>query len=162
MRTNPSQIRLLVLDVDGTLTDGGIYITEQGDEFKKYNAKDGMAIKRLIRKGLPVAFISASHSIETVRKRARMLGVEYCYVGQEPKTQILEGWMETLGIHYGEILFMGDDINDLEVMQKSGLSACPSDASPPIREVADIVLERKGGDACFRELVDRFFPISYA
>jgi len=160
MRTDPSQIRLLVLDVDGTLTDGGIYITEQGDAFKKYNSKDGMAIKRLIRKGLPVAFISASHSIETVRKRARMLGVEYCYVGQEPKTQILKGWMETLGIHYGEILFMGDDINDLEVMQKSGLAACPSDASPPILEIADIVLERKGGDACFRELVDRFFPIS--
>ncbi|MEQ9439126.1 MAG: HAD-IIIA family hydrolase [Cyclobacteriaceae bacterium] len=160
MHTDPSQIRLIVLDVDGTLTDGGIYITEQGDEFKKFNAKDGMAMKRLIRKGLPVAFISASHSSRSVQRRAEMLGVEYCYVGQEPKTRILEGWMKTLGIHYQEILFMGDDINDLEVMQQVGISACPADASPTIRAMADIVLERNGGNACFRELVDRFFPIS--
>ena len=160
MNIDPSKIRLLVLDVDGTLTDGGIYVTDKGDAFKKYNAKDGMAIKRLNRQGLPVAFISASHSINTVELRAKMLGVEYCYVGSEPKTQILEGWMKTLNIQYSEILFMGDDINDREVMQKAGISACPADASPAIREIADIILERRGGDACFRELVDRYFPIS--
>ncbi|MGB3585490.1 MAG: HAD-IIIA family hydrolase [Tunicatimonas sp.] len=160
MNIDPSKIRLLVLDVDGTLTDGGIYITDKGDAFKKYNAKDGMAIKRLNRQGMPVAFISASHSAKNVEHRAQMLGVEYCYVGSEPKTQILEGWMKTLGIQYSEVLFMGDDINDREVMQKVGVSACPADASPAIREIADIVLERRGGDACFRELVDRYFPIS--
>ncbi len=160
MTIDPSKIRLIVLDVDGTLTDGGIYITEKGDAFKKYNAKDGMAIKRLNRQGMPVAFISASHSTQIVERRAQMLGVEYCYVGNEPKTQILEGWMETLGITYPEILFMGDDINDREVMQKVGISACPADASPAIREIADVILERRGGDACFRELVDRYFPIS--
>jgi YrbI family 3-deoxy-D-manno-octulosonate 8-phosphate phosphatase len=160
MSTDPGQIRLIVLDVDGTLTDGGIYITERGDEFKKFNAKDGMAIKRLVKRGLPVAFISASHSSRPVQQRAQMLGVEFCYVGQEPKTRILEGWMETLGIHYQEVLFMGDDINDLEVMQQVGISVCPADASPTILAMANIVLERKGGDACFRELVDRFFPIS--
>lgn len=160
MSTDPSQIRLIVLDVDGTLTDGGIYITENGDEFKKFNAKDGMAIKHLIRRGVPVAFISASHSPNSVQARARMLGVEYCYVGQDPKIGILEEWMKTLNIHHQEVLFMGDDINDLEVMQQVGISACPADASPTIRAMADIVLERNGGDACFRELVDRFFPIS--
>lgn len=160
MNIDPSKIRLIVLDVDGTLTDGGIYITEKGDAFKKYNSKDGMAIKRLNRRGMPVAFISASHSTHTVEHRAQMLGVEYCYVGDDPKTQILEGWMETLGIQYSEILFMGDDINDQEVMQKAGIAACPSDASPAIKEIADIILERRGGDACFRELVDRYFPIS--
>ncbi|MEM6843033.1 MAG: HAD hydrolase family protein [Bacteroidota bacterium] len=160
MNIDPDKIRLIVLDVDGTLTDGGIYVTEKGDSFKKYNAKDGMAISKLIRRGLPVAFISASLSTNTVTLRAKMLGVEYCYVGHAPKTQILEGWMKTLDIQYSEILFMGDDINDREVMQKVGISACPADASPAIREVADIVLERRGGDACFRELVDRYFPIS--
>jgi len=156
---NLSHIKLIVLDVDGTLTDGGVYITEKGDEFKKYNTKDGMAIKRLIKKGKHVAFLSASSSLMTVKKRADMLGVEYCYVGSEPKTQILDQWLGDLGLGYEQVLFMGDDINDLEIMQKVGISACPSDASPPVRETAKIVLNRRGGDACFRELADLYFPL---
>jgi YrbI family 3-deoxy-D-manno-octulosonate 8-phosphate phosphatase len=154
-----SHIQLIVLDVDGTLTDGGVYITERGDELKKYNTKDGMAIKRLIKKGKQVAFLSASSSLMTVKKRADMLGVEYCYVGNEPKTQVLEQWLEELGLAYDQVLFMGDDINDLEIMQKVGVSACPADASPPVREMAKIVLSRRGGDACFRELADLYFPL---
>jgi YrbI family 3-deoxy-D-manno-octulosonate 8-phosphate phosphatase len=156
---NLSHIRLIVLDVDGTLTDGGVYITENGDEFKKYNTKDGMAIKRLIKKGIEVAFLSASSSLMTVKKRADMLGVKYCYVGNEAKTTVLEDWLKELDLEYGQVLFMGDDINDLAIMEKTGMSACPSDAAPPVRELAKIVLSRRGGDACFRELVDLYFPL---
>lgn len=156
---NVSQIQLIVLDIDGTLTDGGIYITESGEEFKKYNTKDGMAIKRLIRKGMHVGFISASKSVKSVIRRAEMLGVEYCYVGDDPKPSILEQWMADLGLTYEQVLFMGDDINDLEVMQKSGIAVCPADASPAVQAIADLVLTRNGGNACFRELVDRYFPI---
>jgi len=154
-----SHIQLIVLDVDGTLTDGGVYISEKGDEMKKYNTKDGMAIKRLIKKGVQVAFLSASSSQMTVKRRAEMLGVSYCYVGKAPKTQILNGWLKELLINPEQVLFMGDDINDLEIMQQVGMSACPADASPPVREVAQIVLSRKGGDACFRELADLYFPL---
>lgn len=159
MSLNLSHIKLIVLDVDGTLTDGGIYISDSGEEFKKYNAKDGMAIKRLIKKGVNIAFISASNSLNTVKKRAEMLGVKYCYVGSDPKPGILEKWLIELDLGFEQVLFMGDDINDLEIMQKVGMSACPADAVPVIREEAKIVLSRKGGDACFRELVDLYFPL---
>ncbi|MDF9795744.1 YrbI family 3-deoxy-D-manno-octulosonate 8-phosphate phosphatase [Catalinimonas alkaloidigena] len=152
-------IKLIVLDIDGTLTDGGVYITENGDEFKKYNTKDGMAIKRLIKKGIHIAFLSASSSLRTVTKRAEMLGVKYCYVGNHPKTEVLHSWLEELKLELSQVLFMGDDINDLEIMRKVGVSACPADAVPHIREEAKIVLSRKGGDACFRELVDLYFPL---
>ncbi len=158
-KSDISLIKLIVLDIDGTLTDGGIYLTESGEEFKKYNTKDGMGIKRLIRRGMHIAFISASKSVRSVTRRAEMLGVEYCYVGDDPKPSVLEKWLTELNLTYQEVLFMGDDINDLDVMQKSGLSACPVDASPAVRKIADIVLTRKGGDACFRELVDQYFPI---
>ncbi len=154
-----SRIKLIVLDIDGTLTDGGIYLTESGEEFKKYNTKDGMGIKRLIKKGMHVAFISASKSVKSVTRRAEMLGVEYCYVGEDPKPSILERWLEDLHLDYSQVLFMGDDINDLEVMQKAAISVCPADASPAVQKIADLVLTRKGGDACFRELVDQYFPI---
>jgi 3-deoxy-D-manno-octulosonate 8-phosphate phosphatase (KDO 8-P phosphatase) len=156
---NLSHIKLIVLDVDGTLTDGGVYITEQGDEFKKYNTKDGMAIKRLLKKGKQVAFLSASSSQMTVRKRADMLGVKLCYVGKESKLKVLKQWLTELNLSYEQVLFMGDDLNDLDIMQSVGVSACPADAAPPVREAAQLVLTRKGGDACFRELVDLYFPL---
>lgn len=159
MSLDLSHIRLIVLDVDGTLTDGGIYISESGEESKKYNTKDGMAIKRLIKKGMNIAFLSASSSQRTVTKRAEMLGVKYRYVGNDPKPGVLEKWMEELDLSYEQVLFMGDDINDLEIMRKVGMSACPADAVPVIREEAKIVLSRKGGDACFRELADLYFPL---
>ncbi|MFP4094120.1 MAG: KdsC family phosphatase [Cyclobacteriaceae bacterium] len=157
MNLDLSHIRLIVLDIDGTLTDGGVYISEKGDEMKKYNTKDGMAIKRLIRKGINVAFISASSSLMTVKKRADMLGVKYCYVGEDEKTGVLEKWLQEMSLTHEQVLFMGDDINDLAIMQKVGTSACPADASPQVREQAKIVLSRRGGDACFRELVDLYF-----
>lgn len=152
-------IRLIVLDIDGTLTDGGVYITEKGDEMKKYNTKDGMAIKRLLKKGIHVAFISASSSRLTVQKRADMLGVKYCYVGDDEKTGVLEKWLRELALSHEQVLFMGDDLNDLSIMQKVGVAACPADASPQVKGEADIVLSRRGGDACFRELVDLYFPL---
>lgn len=159
MSLDLSHIRLIILDIDGTLTDGGVYISDTGTEFKKYNAKDGMAIKRLIKKGMHVAFLSASNSVRTVTKRAEMLGVEYCYVGKAPKTEVLDQWLAELEISAEQVLFMGDDINDLEIMRKVGMSACPADAVPHIQKEAKIVLSRKGGDACFRELVDLYFPL---
>lgn len=152
-------IKLIIADVDGTLTDGGVYITESGDEFKKFNAKDGMGMKILMEQGFKVGIISASHSRNMVLKRAEMLGVKYCYVGTEPKIKVLEQWRKELGLEYSQIAYVGDDINDKAVMEVVGLSVCPADANEIIRGVASVVLERKGGDACFREFVDKFFSI---
>lgn len=151
-----SPIRFLVLDVDGTLTDGGMYISESGDEFKRFNTKDGMAIKHLTRQGFPVAFLSSGLGKVMVQRRADMLGVTHCFVGEGRKFPVLDGWRASLGLQWEEIAYVGDDINDLECMAAVGLSACPADAHPQVLQQAQVTLERSGGQACVREFIDRF------
>lgn len=149
-------IKMLVLDVDGTMTDAGIYIMEDGRQFKKFNARDGLGIKEAIKAGVQVGIISHSMVSEMVTSRANALGMKYYYVGQRPKREVLEEWVSELGIDYGAIAFIGDDINDLEIMQMVGFSACPADAVPRIRQIASVVLHQKGGDGAVREFIDRF------
>lgn len=147
-------IKLLVLDVDGTMTDGGMYITESGEHFKKFNAKDGMGIKIAMDSGIEVGIISHSGVTRMVTERANMLGMKYIYVGREPKLDILNGWMEELSITYEQVAFIGDDVNDLEIIQNVGLTACPVDAVAKIIESVDVVLSKKGGDGAVREFID--------
>jgi YrbI family 3-deoxy-D-manno-octulosonate 8-phosphate phosphatase len=149
-----SRIKLLVLDVDGTLTDGGIYITESGDQFKKFNAKDGTGIRYLIKNGIEVGIISASIKKQIVHTRAEMLGIKYCYVGDEDKAVVLEGWLKKLNIDFENVAFVGDDVNDSSIIKKVGLSACPSDAVDAIKSLVDIVLTKTGGEACVREFIE--------
>ncbi len=151
------QIKFLVLDVDGTLTDGGIYISEKGDEMKKFNTKDGMGIKNLVKKGVQVGFISASISKKLVHYRSVMLGVRYCYAGNADKVEILSQWLDELDLSFSDVAFIGDDINDAKIMTQVGLSACPSDALQEVKNIANIVLEKKGGQGCVREFIDRVF-----
>ncbi|MBI4648232.1 MAG: HAD-IIIA family hydrolase [Bacteroidia bacterium] len=155
------QIKFLVLDVDGVMTDGGMYYTEQGDDMKKFNTKDGMGIKELIKNGFPVGIISASFVSKLVERRAKALGVQYIYIGTKSKFGILEEWCKQLRISLKEIAFIGDDINDIEIMQKVGLSACPADALEQVKAVAGVILSKKGGDGCIREFIDNYisFPI---
>lgn len=147
-------IKFLVLDVDGVLTDGGMYYTESGDQFKKFNAKDGMAIKRAQKEGLYVALLSAGSTENIVQNRAKTLGIDRVYVGQRMKLQVLNEWCRELEITTENVAYVGDDINDLEVMDAVGFSGCPADAVEAVKLKANVVLNRKGGDACVREFVD--------
>ena len=154
------KIKLIVADVDGTLTDGGMYISDSGEEFKKYNTKDGMGMKLLIKQGYKVGILSASHSHNTVIKRSEMLGCHYCYVGKESKLEILKRWKEELRISFDEIAYIGDDVNDKAIIDLVGLSVCPSDAVDLIKKSVDYVMDKKGGEGCFREMADRFFILT--
>jgi 3-deoxy-D-manno-octulosonate 8-phosphate phosphatase (KDO 8-P phosphatase) len=149
-------IKLLILDVDGTLTDGGIYIMEDGSQFKKFNSRDGMGIRLLQKAGIEVGIISNGKTTSMVQARADMLGMTRVYVGEAKKMDVLDAWMEEMGIGLGEVGMVGDDINDLPVMEKVGLSACPADAVKAVKEKADIVLQLKGGEGCVRELIDNY------
>jgi 3-deoxy-D-manno-octulosonate 8-phosphate phosphatase (KDO 8-P phosphatase) len=151
-----STIRFLVLDVDGTLTDGGMYISESGDEFKRFNTKDGMAIKHLTKRGFPVAFLSSGLGKVMVQRRADMLGVTRCFVGEGAKLPILDAWRTELGLSWNEIAYIGDDVNDQECINQVGFSACPGDAHPSIRSTVNVVLEQPGGQACVREFIDQY------
>ncbi len=148
--------KFLVTDIDGVLTDGGMYYTESGDEFKKFNTKDGMAIKGLISDGYNVGFLSSGTNSNIINNRAKTLGVQYVLAGTWKKLEQLQKWCEELNISIKNVAYIGDDINDLEVIKAVGLSACPADAVDIIKKESDIVLSRKGGDACLREFVDNF------
>lgn len=148
------KIKLLILDVDGVMTDAGMFFTESGDQFKKYNAKDGMAIKALERYGVQAGIISSAHKINMVKVRAEMLNIKHIYVGGDPKLKILNEWCKKLEIALDEVAIIGDDINDLAVMSAVGFSACPADAVFTVKETVDLVLHTKGGQACVREFID--------
>lgn len=151
-----NQIRLLILDVDGVMTDGGLYFTDNGDHIKKFDAKDGMAIAQLTKSGFQVGIISSGFSAKAVEKRAEMLGIQHCSVNKEPKLTRLRNICASLAIDVNQVAMIGDDINDLEIFEVCGFSACPSDAVQVVKNKADLVLSAKGGKGAIREFVDEY------
>jgi YrbI family 3-deoxy-D-manno-octulosonate 8-phosphate phosphatase len=157
-RIRRQKIRLILLDVDGTLTDGGLYYGEKGEQLKKFDVKDGMAIARVLKHHpVRIGFISASSTEALIKNRADALNVPYVYAGKRPKVKIAEGWMGEMAINWKQVAFVGDDLSDIEIMKKAGFSACPSDAAAQVKEVADFVLSKKGGEGCIRELLEDVF-----
>ena len=153
---NKSDIKLLVLDVDGVLTDGGMYYSNSGDEFKKFNTKDGMGIKEIIKKGVKVGFLSNGKNDILINNRAALLKVEFVYVGFDNKLEVLDKWLKQLNLTYKNVAYIGDDINDIEIMQRIGISACPCDAVKSVKATANITLDLKGGEGCVREFIDDY------
>ena len=150
------KIKLLILDVDGTMTDNGVYVDEKGIESKKYNAKDGVGIYELIKNNVIVGIISHSEKGDGIKSRASYLGIKYCHVGNEPKEEILKTWIKKLEIKLEEVAFIGDDINDLSIIDIVGFSACPNDSSDPVKRNVSLVLNTKGGYGCVREFSDLY------
>lgn len=151
-----TKIKLLILDVDGVMTDGGMYFSESGDQMKKFNTKDGMAIIHLTQGGFQVGIISSGFTGKTVQARAEMLGIQHCYVGRDKKIDILRSWCEKLNLSMDQVAIIGDDINDLNVMQHVGFKTCPSDAVEVVKKSVDLVLTKKGGEGCVREFIDNY------
>lgn len=144
--------RLLALDVDGVMTDGGMYIGSDQKEWKKFSTRDGLAIKMALRQGIEVGFISNGRNIDLIGYRAEMLGVKRLYVGTDEKMPVLQSWCIELGISLQQVAYIGDDINDKEIISNVGLGACPADAEKAIMAVAKVVLNTAGGQGCVREL----------
>ncbi len=149
-------LRMLVLDVDGVMTNGGLLYSGSGEEFKQFNVKDGMGITRLIASGVEVGIISASLRSEVVKHRAALLGIQQVYVGKTPKEEVLEGWLYTAGLGFEQVAYIGDDVNDIALLKRCGLSACPADAVYAAKRAAKVVLQKRGGEGCVREFIDQF------
>ena len=149
-------IEMVVLDVDGVMTDGGMYYTEVGDQIKKFNTKDGRAIIRLKQIGYKTAFLSSGLAEKLINARAEVLGVDKVYVGRSNKIDILKKWCSELGLELHQIAYIGDDINDLDVIKKVGLSACPADAIIDVKREVQIILHKNGGEGCVREFVEDY------
>lgn len=156
LRPKIEKIKLLILDVDGVMSDGGMYYSESGDQIKKYNAKDGMAILKAQEKGLICGIISSAFTDQMVKNRANTLKIDRVYVGRDSKITILKQWCEELNLSMDEVAMIGDDVNDLSIMNVVGFKVCPADAVNVVKHVVDVVLTKKGGDGCVRELIDNY------
>lgn len=155
-------IRVLILDVDGTMTDGGMFYTQSGDEMKRFHTRDGIAIMRWNRSCRTSAIMSSGINEHLIRRRAELLAIPLVYVGLGSKLEVLQSWKAEFGWGKDEILYVGDDINDLSIRNEVGLFACPSNADPRIIRVSDICLRTSGGAGAIRELVEIGWPELFA
>lgn len=148
-----SRIKLLLLDVDGVMTDGGIYFSEGGEEIKKFNIQDGYGIVKLQRAGVPVGLITGRVS-RMVQRRAEELGIAHVYQNLEDKIVAYRDVKSKLGLSDAEIAYVGDDEPDLQLLQIVGFSAAPADAVETVKRSVDYVCKRKGGEGAVREVID--------
>lgn len=146
-------IKLILLDVDGTLTDGGIYHDETGNEIKKFNVKDGYAIVHASNLGIDFGIITGKKS-KLVEIRANELKIKYLYQGISEKTKSLEKIINITGLKKEEIAYMGDDLNDLHIMKETGLTGAPKDAVKEVLDIVDFVSLKKGGEGAVREFIE--------
>ena len=147
------KINLIILDVDGTMTDGGIYIDSNGIESKKFNIKDGAGI--LLAQSVGIEFmILTGRTSKSVEYRANELKIKYIVQGIAQKADFLKNFAAKHSIHPENIAYIGDDLNDLPAMQCASISACPIDAADEVRTYCDYLLPVKGGDGVVRAFVE--------
>lgn len=147
------EIKLFATDCDGVLTDSGMYYTEQGDELKKFNTKDGMGIGLLKKKGIKTAIITGENST-LVERRGEKIGIDDVFLGIKDKMKVMEQLLKKYNITYEQVAYVGDDINDLELLQKVGVSFSVKDAVEVVRRNVDYVTNAKGGEGAVREITD--------
>lgn len=147
-------MKLFVMDVDGTLTDGKIYIGSKGEEFKSFNVKDGYAINNMLHKnGIKTAIITGRES-EIVNIRAKELNIDYVYQNVKDKLGVLKQIAVLYDIAFEEIAYIGDDLNDFESMKKCGITGCPADAVDEIKNISNYISKYNGGEGAVREFIE--------
>jgi len=149
-------IKMLVMDVDGTLTDGHIYIGAEGEMMKAFHVQDGYAIAHVLPEKGIVPVIITGRSSKILERRAAELKITHLHQGISDKLSKLKEVAAALGVAAEEIAYIGDDVNDLDCIRYCGLTACPGDAVPVVRNSVDYVCERNGGSGAVREFVDKF------
>ena len=154
LRERALPIRLLLTDSDGVLTDNGVYYSAAGEEMKRFSIRDGMGVERLrVCAGVEVGIITGERS-GAVQRRAEKLGITELHLGIRDKLAVLAEILERLGLTAEQVAYIGDDTNDVAVMQRVGLAACPADATPFARAVAHYVCPSPGGHGAFRDFAE--------
>ncbi len=147
-------IRLVFTDVDGVLTDTGVYYNETGDALRRFSVRDGMGVERL-RSLLDIeTVIISGEKSPSIKARAKKLNIRECHLGIKDKGHLIRGLMENKGLTQQEIAYIGDDLNDLEAVREAGFSACPADAVKEMLSACDYVCLNKGGYGAFREFAE--------
>ena len=149
-----TKIKALVFDVDGVLSAETIQMSEEGLLVRTLNTKDGYALRLAVTEGLHVAIISGARE-EAIRRRYERLRINDIFLGSSVKTASLQQLLDKYNLSLDEVLYMGDDIPDYEVMKQVGLPCCPADAAPEIREISLYVSHRNGGYGCVRDVIEQ-------
>lgn len=152
------KIKLLATDCDGVLTDAGMYYSAEGDVLKKFNTKDGMGLSLLKEKGIVVAILTGENS-NIVKKRAEKLGICDVYLGCIDKVSAMEELLRKYNFTYEEVGYIGDDINDIDLLKKVGISFSVNDATESVKQSVDYVTKKKGGQGAVREVADLILSI---
>ncbi len=150
-------IELIVLDVDGTLTDGKITYTNNGDEIKSFDVSDGLAVAVWTKKFGKKAAIITGRKSSLVEKRAKELNIEHLYQGVHNKDEVLADILKKEGISWNQVAVIGDDLNDYKMLKKAGLSFTPQNGSKYIKEIVNVVCENRGGEGAVREMIEYIF-----
>lgn len=153
-----SAITTFVFDMDGVLTDGTVWVMPDGEWVRRMHIRDGYVLQLAVRKGYRVWVITGSSSTP-VEQRLRKLGINEVHQQVKDKQALLASLMQQHGVATAEVLYMGDDVPDLEAMRQAGLSACPSDAARDILEMADYISIARGGEGCVRDVIEKVMRI---
>jgi 3-deoxy-D-manno-octulosonate 8-phosphate phosphatase (KDO 8-P phosphatase) len=150
------RLRLVLTDCDGVLTDGGVYYSEDGEALKRFSMRDGMGVERLREAGIQTAIVTRETSL-AVARRSSKLGLNHLFLGVRDKAAQLPSILEQTGVSGAEVAYIGDDVNDLEILRlvsREGLSAAPADAMPEVLDVVHCRCTRPGGHGAFREFAE--------
>ena len=153
LQEKASRVRLILLDVDGTLTDGQLIFGPEGESYKSFNVKDGLGIYLVQRDGIPVGLVSGRQS-QVVELRARELGISHIWQSVWDKLDLFYKILKDFKLNAEEVAFMGDDLNDLPLLREAGLSAATGDAVQEVQDAADYVAGKDGGKGAVREFID--------
>lgn len=151
-------ISCIVFDVDGVLTDGNLFVLHDGLMARRMNIKDGYALQLAVKKGYHVLIISGGNSPE-VKERLTKLGITAIWMQTENKAAVLESYMKKHALVKESVLYMGDDMPDLKVMQLAGLPCCPADAVTEIKEASVYISHLKGGEGCARDVIEKVMKL---
>ncbi len=153
-----TQIKGFVFDVDGVLASPIIYLHPSGEFMQSINTKDGYILHYAIKKGYPIAIISGGN-IDSMKKRFKNIGIEHLYFNSDNKMRDFNHFLEKTKLSASQILYMGDDIPDLEVMKTVGMPTCPADAVPEIKNCSKYISTQKGGEGCVRDVVEQVLRV---
>lgn len=147
-------VKTLLFDVDGVLTNGQVFLLENGEFLRNMNSKDGYALQLAVRKGYRIAMITGGSS-QIVKKALHGLGIQDVFLSQHDKLQCYKDYINEHDLKEEEILYMGDDLPDYEVMKRVGVATCPNDSAVEIKEICLYISGRKGGEGCVRDVVEQ-------
>lgn len=151
-------IKAILLDVDGVLTNGILLLTESGEQLRQFNIKDGYALQLAVKRGLKLAALSGARS-KGVEYRLKGLGIEDVFLGLDSKIEVYNKYVLENNLSPEQVLFVGDDMPDLQVMKLAGLAVCPADAIEEIKAISHYISPKNGGEGCVRDIIEKVLKI---